>query len=49
VKGWTLVDPIDDAQYELVLNEAEKELKSFLTVEGDVAFSAPAHIVTARQ
>jgi ubiquinone/menaquinone biosynthesis C-methylase UbiE len=47
VKGWTLADLIDDAQYELLLKEAETELQPFVTREGAVAFSAPAHIITA--
>ena len=46
IKGWTLADMIDDDQFDLLLNEAEKELRSFVTAEGKVAFSAPAHIVT---
>lgn len=47
VRGWTLADTIDDAQYQLLLQEAEKELQQFVTPEGTVAFRLPAHIVTA--
>lgn len=47
VKGWTLADLIDGAQLELLLDEAEKALKSFVTTDGAVAFDTSAHIVTA--
>jgi len=47
IKGWTLADMIDDAQFEHLLTEAEKVLQPFVTPEGSVAFSSPAHIVTA--
>jgi ubiquinone/menaquinone biosynthesis C-methylase UbiE len=47
IKGWTLADMIDDVQYQRLLQEAEKELRQFVTPEGTVAFRLPAHIVTA--
>lgn len=47
VKGWTLADMIDDAQYEMLLGEALKELKHFVQSDGTVAFPSSAHIVTA--
>ncbi|MGA9773458.1 MAG: class I SAM-dependent methyltransferase [Blastocatellia bacterium] len=47
VRGWTLADMIDDAQYELLVEESEKTLHRFVTADGTVAFGAPAHIVTA--
>jgi SAM-dependent methyltransferase len=47
VKGWTLADMIDDAQYQLLLKAAENELQRFVTPESTVAFHSPAHIVTA--
>ena len=47
IKGWTFADMIDDAQYQRLLPEAEKELRQFVTPEGTVAFRLPAHIVTA--
>lgn len=47
IKGWTLADALDDAQFELLLEEAERVLRPFVTADGTVAFSAPAHIVTA--
>ena len=47
VKGWTLADMIDDDQFQQLLTEAEKVLQPFVTADGSVAFSSPAHIVTA--
>ncbi|MCB9078813.1 MAG: methyltransferase domain-containing protein [Anaerolineaceae bacterium] len=47
VKGWTLADMIDDEQFHQLLTEAEKVLQPFVTADGSVAFSSPAHIVTA--
>jgi SAM-dependent methyltransferase len=46
VKGWTLRDMIDDAQFGRLLEEARTELARYVTSEGTVAFDAPAHIVT---
>ncbi len=47
VKGWTIDEAIEDEKYERLLQEARQELASFVTPEGTVAFSTPAHIVTA--
>ena len=47
IRGWTLADEIDDAQFELLVSEAEKELAQFITGSGAVEFSSPAHIATA--
>ena len=47
VKGWTLADLIDDAQYQELLRAAKAELKRFAAVDGTVAFASPAHIVSA--
>ena len=47
IKGWTLADMIDDVQYQRLLQEAEKELRQFVTPEGSVAFRLSAHIITA--
>jgi len=47
IKGWTLADALDGAQFERLLPEAERALRQFVTADGAVAFSAPAHIVTA--
>jgi ubiquinone/menaquinone biosynthesis C-methylase UbiE len=49
VKGWTLADLIDDAQYALLLREAETALKAYVSDDGTVVFDASAHIVTARK
>jgi SAM-dependent methyltransferase len=49
VKGWTLADLIDDAQYRLLLLEAEPALQPYTRADGMVAFDAPAHIVTVRK
>lgn len=47
IKGWTLADMIDEAQFQQLLTEAENVLQPFATPDGTVAFSSPAHIVTA--
>jgi ubiquinone/menaquinone biosynthesis C-methylase UbiE len=49
IKGWTLADAIDDAQYQLLLDEAEQALKSFVNDAGNVSFRTSAHIVTWRK
>jgi SAM-dependent methyltransferase len=49
VKGWTLADLIDDAQYRTLLREAERELGPFVGRDGTVAFRSSAHIVAAMQ
>ena len=47
VKGWTLADLIDEAQYQRLQREAQRALAHFTQADGSVAFPAPAHIVTA--
>lgn len=47
IKGWVLVDVLNDDQIELLLREARDSLMSFVTPEGTVVFPAPAHIVSA--
>lgn len=47
IKGWTLADMIDDAQYEQLLAEAQRALQPFVGADGAVAFRMPGHIVTA--
>ncbi len=47
VKGWTMDDVIDDEGYERLLTEAQDELAQFVLDDGTVAFSTPAHVVTA--
>jgi SAM-dependent methyltransferase len=47
VRGWTLADRIDDAQFERFAAAAESELARFLLPDGTVRFPHPALIVTA--
>lgn len=47
VKGWTLVDLIDDEQYRTLLHEAASELSRYVGPDGTVAFRCPAHVATA--
>jgi SAM-dependent methyltransferase len=47
IKGWTLADRIDDAQYETLLGEAREALAAFVQPDGAVAFPCPAHIASA--
>ncbi len=46
IKGWTLADRIDDAQYRTLLREAARELQRYAQPDGTVAFAAPAHIAS---
>jgi SAM-dependent methyltransferase len=47
IRGWTLADRIDDAQFQLLVEESQRELHRFVTPEGTVQFASPAYIVTA--
>jgi SAM-dependent methyltransferase len=47
IKGWTLADKIDDAQYQKLLGEARTALRPYLAGDGTVAFRNPALIATA--
>ena len=47
VRGWTLSDMIDDAQFERLVYEGESELKEFTTPHGNVSFPTSVHIVSA--
>lgn len=47
IKGWTLADKLDEAQFDRLFKEAERALSQFTTADGTVAFGVPAHIVTA--
>jgi SAM-dependent methyltransferase len=49
VKGWTLADMMDDAQYARLREEAQRVLQGFVGRDGTVSFRAPAHIATARK
>lgn len=46
IKGWVLADMLDDTQFDLLLKEAKQKLNRFVTDQGTVSFSAPAHIIT---
>jgi SAM-dependent methyltransferase len=46
IKGWTLADRLDDAQFRRLLTEAERDLARFVGAGGAVAFSVAAHIIT---
>jgi ubiquinone/menaquinone biosynthesis C-methylase UbiE len=47
VRGWTLADLIDDAQYAELRQVAEAELTPYVQHDGSVAFPCSAHIVSA--
>lgn len=47
IRGWTLADMIDDAQYQELLTAAEQDLARFVDDRGRVSFAAPALIATA--
>lgn len=46
IKGWVLADALDDAQFEMLVEEAKKSLTSFVGANGAVTFNAPAHIIS---
>jgi SAM-dependent methyltransferase len=47
VKGWTLADKIDEAQYQTLLQESGPALQPYVQPDGTVRFTVAAHIVTA--
>jgi SAM-dependent methyltransferase len=47
IRGWTLADAIDDAQYAQLRREAQTALAAFAGENGTVRFAHPALIVTA--
>jgi SAM-dependent methyltransferase len=49
IRGWTLAEVLDDAQFARLLAEARNVLGGFADAEGRIAFAAPAQIVTARK
>jgi SAM-dependent methyltransferase len=49
VKGWTLADRIDAADYARLLAAARAELSGFAGPDGGIAFAAPALVATARK
>lgn len=48
VRGWTLSNLLNDAQYQQLVNTANEELAHLVLADGSVTFEAPAHIVTLR-
>lgn len=48
IRGWTLADTLDDAQYEILLQAATERLGRFADDSGVVSFPAPALIAIAR-
>jgi hypothetical protein len=44
---WTLGGLLDDAQFERLRAEAQRELAPFASADGRVAFPMPALVVTA--
>jgi SAM-dependent methyltransferase len=44
---WTLGGLLNDAQFEVLLKEAQQALQPFVTADGTVAFALPALVVTA--
>jgi len=47
VRGWTLANVLDDAQFEHLVAEAEKELARFTGADGSVRFDHPALVASA--
>lgn len=47
VKGWTLADAIDEAQYAELQAAAQEDLQRFRQPDGTVAFDSPAHFAIA--
>lgn len=47
IRGWTLAGRIDDAMFDRLLAEAERELRPFTDGEGRVVFSAPALVAAS--
>ena len=49
IRGWTLADAIDDAQYARLQEAARDALARFEAADGSVAFAAPIHLAVARK
>jgi SAM-dependent methyltransferase len=47
IKGWTLADVLDDAQYARLQRESAAHLAAYVRPDGSVEFAGPAHVVTA--
>jgi hypothetical protein len=50
LRGWLPVMEVflDDDLIEMILAEAEDALSEYITLDGEMVFDAPAHIVTAQ-
>jgi len=46
IRGWTLADIINDADYARLSAAATEGLSSFVNDDGSVSFAAPAHVVS---
>src|SRR5437867_9805910 len=49
VKGWTLARFIDEAQYQLLLRDAQRELRDHVRGNGGVQFAAAAVLATVSE
>ncbi|MFK7801452.1 MAG: class I SAM-dependent methyltransferase [Anaerolineae bacterium] len=49
VKGWVMSEAFGNAEFELLLKEAETALAGYADEDGRVQFDAPAHIISARK
>jgi len=49
VKGWTLADMIDAAQYRRLQTAAAEALAAYVGADGQVRFAAPAHLAVAEK
>ena len=49
VKGWTLAQFIDEAQYQRLLSAAERELRGYVRADGGVAFPVGAVVVVCER
>ncbi len=47
IRGWTLAERIDDAQFDRLRRRADTDLARFVGADGVVSFAAPALIATA--
>lgn len=49
IRGWVLADRLDDAQFAMLLHEAQPVLAPYVLADGTVALQAPAYIVSAQK
>ncbi|MEM9562987.1 MAG: methyltransferase domain-containing protein [Actinomycetota bacterium] len=48
IRGWTLADVLSDAQFDVLIAEARRDLARFADDDGRVRFTAPAVVATGR-